>query len=97
MDWFDPHFEFRFPLIGQIEQRGITLSLRSALEPWHVMGEEGSAGGTVRRSGKPRGFREAGRLTKQPQPGLDSVGGEAYVPRHPGPRRRIESSSRIEL
>ena len=48
MDWFEPHFEFRFPLIGQIEQRGITLSLRSALEPWHVMGEEGSAGGTVR-------------------------------------------------
>ena len=48
MDWFEPHFEFRFPLIGQFEQRGITLSLRSALEPWHVMGEEGSAGGTVR-------------------------------------------------
>jgi uncharacterized protein (DUF2126 family) len=48
MEWFEPHFEFRFPLIGQIEQRGVTLSLRSALEPWHVMGEEGSAGGTVR-------------------------------------------------
>ena len=48
MEWFEPHFEFRFPLIGQIEHRGITLSLRSALEPWHVMGEEGSAGGTVR-------------------------------------------------
>jgi uridine kinase len=26
----------------------MTLSLRSALEPWHVMGEEGSAGGTAR-------------------------------------------------
>ena len=48
MAWFEPHLEFRFPLIGQIHHRGITLSLRTALEPWHVMGEEGSAGGTVR-------------------------------------------------
>ncbi len=46
--WFDPHFEFRFPLIGQVAARGIELTLRNALEPWHVMGEEGSAGGTVR-------------------------------------------------
>ena len=46
--WFDPHFEFRFPLIGQIATKGIELTLRSALEPWHVMGEEGSSGGTVR-------------------------------------------------
>ncbi len=48
MSWFEPHLEFRFPLIGQIHHRGMTLSLRTALEPWHVMGEEGSAGGTVR-------------------------------------------------
>jgi uncharacterized protein (DUF2126 family) len=48
MAWFEPHFEFRFPLLGQIHRRGMTLSLRTALEPWHVMGEEGSAGGTVR-------------------------------------------------
>ncbi len=46
--WFEPHLEFRFPFIGQIEHRGVVLSLRTALEPWHVMGEEGSAGGTVR-------------------------------------------------
>ena len=46
--WFDPHFEFRFPMIGELSARGIHLTLRAALEPWHVMGEEGSSGGTVR-------------------------------------------------
>ena len=48
MAWFEPHFEFRFPLIGQVNVNSIELTLRSALEPWHVMGEEGSSGGTVR-------------------------------------------------
>ena len=48
MSWFEPHFEFRFPLVGQVAARGIELTLRSALEPWHVMGEEGAPGGTVR-------------------------------------------------
>jgi len=47
-EWFDPHFEFRFPMIGAVQTKGIELTLRTALEPWHVMGEEGSAGGTVR-------------------------------------------------
>ena len=46
--WFAPHFEFRFPLIGEVATQGIELVLRSALEPWHVMGEEGAAGSTVR-------------------------------------------------
>ncbi|MFY7855055.1 MAG: transglutaminase family protein, partial [Rubrivivax sp.] len=46
--WFAPHLEFRFPLIGEVATQGIGLTLRNALEPWHVMGEEGSAGGTVR-------------------------------------------------
>jgi len=46
--WFAPHLEFRFPLVGQVQAMGMELSLRNALEPWHVMGEEGSAGGTVR-------------------------------------------------
>jgi uncharacterized protein (DUF2126 family)/transglutaminase-like putative cysteine protease len=46
--WFAPHFEFRFPMVGQVAVRGIELTLHSALEPWHVMGEEGSTGGTVR-------------------------------------------------
>ncbi|PCE33571.1 transglutaminase family protein [Burkholderia ubonensis] len=46
--WFAPHFEFRFPLFGQIAVNGMQLTLRGALEPWHVMGEEGASGGTVR-------------------------------------------------
>ncbi|MBI5619327.1 MAG: transglutaminase family protein [Gammaproteobacteria bacterium] len=46
--WFAPHFEFRFPLYGEAEARGIGLTLRGALEPWHVLGEEPSAGGMVR-------------------------------------------------
>jgi uncharacterized protein (DUF2126 family)/transglutaminase-like putative cysteine protease len=46
--WFDPHFEFRFPRIGEVAVRGATLELRHALEPWHTLGEEPAAGGTVR-------------------------------------------------
>ena len=48
LDWFAPHFEFRFPRHGEFNLRGISCELRHALEPWHVMGEEGAAGGTVR-------------------------------------------------
>ncbi len=47
--WFAPHFEFRFPRIGEIQAApGITLELREAIEPWPVLGEEPGAGGTVR-------------------------------------------------
>ncbi len=46
--WFAPHIEFRFPLVGAVCSAGIELTLRNALEPWHVMGEENSAGGTAR-------------------------------------------------
>ncbi|WP_118179903.1 DUF2126 domain-containing protein [Paraburkholderia phosphatilytica] len=46
--WFAPHFEFRFPHVGELHTQGMSLTLRNALEPWHVMGEEGAAGTTVR-------------------------------------------------
>jgi uncharacterized protein (DUF2126 family) len=46
--WFAPHFEFRFPLVGEVAQRGVEMELRHALEPWHVLGEEPGGGGTVR-------------------------------------------------
>jgi uncharacterized protein (DUF2126 family) len=48
LDWFAPHFEFRFPQLGDHELKNIGLELRQALEPWHVLGEEGGAGSTVR-------------------------------------------------
>ncbi len=47
-DWFAPHFEFRFPRIGDLEQRDLQIELRTALEPWHVLSEEPGGGGTVR-------------------------------------------------
>ncbi|MDQ2945063.1 MAG: transglutaminase family protein, partial [Acidobacteriota bacterium] len=47
--YFRPHLEFRFPLIGSIAVQGIRLELGQALEPWHVLGEEASGSGTSRK------------------------------------------------
>ncbi len=46
--WFAAQREFRFPLIGSIRADGLELELRQALEPWNVLAEETSAGGTGR-------------------------------------------------
>jgi uncharacterized protein (DUF2126 family)/transglutaminase-like putative cysteine protease len=47
-EWFAPHMEFRFPKCGDFAARGAEIELRQALEPWHVMGEQGAIGATAR-------------------------------------------------
>jgi hypothetical protein len=46
--WLDPFMEFRFPRYGTARYQGITIELRQAIEPWHVLGEEMSGQGTAR-------------------------------------------------
>ena len=46
--WFASHLEFRFPKIGVIAVEEVELELRKALEPWNVLAEESTSGGTVR-------------------------------------------------
>jgi len=47
-EWFDPFAEFRFPRFGSVDYDRVTLELRQAIEPWHVLGEEVAGTGTAR-------------------------------------------------
>jgi uncharacterized protein (DUF2126 family) len=44
MSWLQPFLEFRFPLLGTVNVQDISVELRGAIEPWHVLGEELGAG-----------------------------------------------------
>ena len=46
--WFEAHFEFRFPRMGEFSQAGMRIELRKAIEPWYVLGEEATGTGTSR-------------------------------------------------
>jgi uncharacterized protein (DUF2126 family)/transglutaminase-like putative cysteine protease len=46
--WYEAAWEFRFPLLGEIERGGVKVEIRTALEPWHVLGEEAIGGGMMR-------------------------------------------------
>ena len=48
LEWFRPHFEFRFPLYGKVAADNLLIEVRQALEPWHVLGEDSVIGGTAR-------------------------------------------------
>jgi len=47
-EWFEPFYEFRFPYIGKIQHKGISLTFRTGIEPWQVLGEEMSNSGMAR-------------------------------------------------
>jgi len=46
--WFESFLEFRFPKFGATQVNGVEIELRAAIEPWYVLGEEGSNRGTAR-------------------------------------------------
>ncbi|MCB0100275.1 MAG: transglutaminase family protein, partial [Caldilineaceae bacterium] len=48
LSWLDPFQEFRFPRYGSVQIREMTMEVRMAIEPWHVLGEEMSNTGTAR-------------------------------------------------
>ena len=47
-DWLAPFVEFRFPLLGSVRMGEIELELRTAIEPWPVLGEEVTSAGSAR-------------------------------------------------
>ncbi len=48
LEWFNTFREFRFPRIGTLFAQDMQIDLHTALEPWHVLGEESSEQGSAR-------------------------------------------------
>ncbi len=53
LGWLQPFLDFRCPVLGRAEidsgsSGPVELELRTAIEPWHVLGQESSSGGTAR-------------------------------------------------
>jgi len=48
LDWYKPFLEFRFPRHGTLQLGDMSIELRTAIEPWHVLGEESTSLGTAR-------------------------------------------------
>ena len=69
-DWFAPHFEFRYPVLGRVTYAGIELELRQATEPWYVLGEEPGGGGTA---------RYVDSSVERLQVKVDGLGGDRFV------------------
>ncbi|MCH8527735.1 MAG: transglutaminase family protein [Kiritimatiellae bacterium] len=46
--WFAPFHEFRFPRYGTTQIGPVQMEIRFAIEPWNVLGEEATSGGTAR-------------------------------------------------
>lgn len=47
--WYAPFIDYRFPVAGTLRLDDVLVELRTALEPWSVLGEEpGALGGTSR-------------------------------------------------
>jgi uncharacterized protein (DUF2126 family) len=47
-EWFEVFLDFRCPFIGSVQIGDIGIELRTAMEPWYVLGEEGYLGNTTR-------------------------------------------------
>ena len=89
--WLDPFVEFRFPRIGAADVGDVELELRWAIEPWHVLGEEATAGGTARyvdSSVERLQVRVTGSCPSRHAGHLQRVAGAAAADRHAGRVRR---------
>ena len=89
--WFDVFTEFRFPLVGVTTVGGVGLELRTAIEPWYVLGEEASVrgDGALCRLLDRAAAGPGDRLRAGPAPaGLQRPTGAADRDRHAGGVRR---------